>query len=122
MKWKRIGLGIAAVILLVLAAGLVSRSHATRVADSAMQKFLVRGWHIDRIRFLPAINGPFWLVTYEHDDYPSCFPPQVVVGITGKIFNAPCLGEIEKTMAAVRKETRSAEPPVRGDGKPAPQP
>ena len=105
MKIKRIiALVVAAVTIALFIGGLVSRHNAMRIADSAMKKLIPYGWHIDRVRFLPAINGPFWMVTYQNADYPSCFPFQVTMSMTGKIFQQPPLELLEEIESEIMTE------------------
>jgi hypothetical protein len=108
-KKKAITGVLGTILLFSLVGVLVSRNHAINIANEAMQPLRVYGWHINSVRFFPAWNGPFWIITYQHDDYYACFPYQVAVDLTGKTSYKPTAQQLEDVIRAIKKERAKFE-------------
>ena len=90
MKMKTFFLAISLLLVVLTGAFLTFRMVALHGADEAMRQIVDCGWHKDTARFFfcyrdgSHLSGPGWYVTYQHNDFPSCFPFNICVSITGK--------------------------------------
>jgi hypothetical protein len=108
VKRKAIAVSVFSILAVLVISTNASRSYAVRVADTSMQKLVPLGWHIESVRFLPVVSGPFWLVAYQHDDYPSCFPFQVTVSFTGKTIHEPTSESLNRVVEAFNNRNGEA--------------
>jgi len=115
IKMKTFFLAISLLLVALTGAFLTLRMVALHGADEAMRQIVDCGWHKDTASFFfcylddTHLSGPGWYVTYQHNDFSSCFPFNICVSITGKkLRQSP--EDLSTIVAAYVKHLNRAEP------------